>query len=316
MRPPGQLIRRLLAALLDPTIATRVVDAAVADVQAEWLMARSAGAQWRAGWIRVRGSGTLLLLLPRLLYEDLRLASATERGRLNRSMSIALVSGLAVMAALFGFALLNSRFLRAQPLSLLALHIPQLLAIAIPVGLTVGIIHGHDGTAVSRRVATAIMSVATAASLCSFFISGWIGPSGNRVFIAAVAPAVTGNAAVMTTGELWKATRHPEPRAPVVAYVRALHFRSAMSLASVSLAALALCLLAGQPDSRIIRAATTLLVVGGYWFLLERADSLARQGVLPAFFAAWSATVVCGLLTILMLLRRHRALQPTPASQA
>ncbi len=59
--PPGAWLRDMLHVIYSPTIAERVFDPTIADMQLEWQEAMIHDRTWLANWIQVRGVLTVLL---------------------------------------------------------------------------------------------------------------------------------------------------------------------------------------------------------------------------------------------------------------
>lgn len=117
---PGYALRSLAERWLDRERLARVVDAALADVHAEWAEARTSGRHARAHWIAVRGNAALAFSLAACalsaLWADLpRLASIGAGALLFPIVLFWLLAELIRSDALPGHTILVSRDIRVRP---------------------------------------------------------------------------------------------------------------------------------------------------------------------------------------------------------
>jgi len=156
----GDRLRAFAARLFDARTMERVVDPAIADLQAE-----PASISRYAAVIKL-----IVLCLPEVSM-TLGTASMVSIGVLAFVVAALELRPLA-------FAWSQGKF---EPV-MLAYLLPQGLAIAVQIGLAAGILCAYGGRAVSRRALTGIVALSLAASAAAFVNVGWITPAANQAF--------------------------------------------------------------------------------------------------------------------------------------
>jgi hypothetical protein len=185
MSRPGVLLRSLAARVLDAQTMERLVDPAVADLQAEYGAAVSEGRLWRGEVIRIAGYVALVKVFAvcgwrRAIYGDLAWTT-DDRRALVRVIGFSVVPVVTITTLLELPPLLTQSFRSdsIKPPMLLTL-IPQALTIALPVGVMLGILFGLRGRALSRRLMRAIMAMEVICSAASFTNLAWTLPMPTR----------------------------------------------------------------------------------------------------------------------------------------
>jgi Lipopolysaccharide export system permease LptF/LptG len=306
MKRPGTRLRALAARLCGPRTMERLVDPTIGDLQTEYEHALRCGRTWESRKIRVLG----LLALARVLVVHACLRAATilvdDQDDDHRPVRRTVVVSCAVGAV--GTLILMLPFLgemRSHPhrADIVWYLVPQALPLAIPIGLTFGILWTFGRLPASYRARTIILSLAFVASLVSFTMLAWVVPIANQAFRdSVVGHPLPKGIRELSLGELRAALAAPE-RAPD-AHLLALeyHKKWALGSAPVTLAFFALAWTRRHQWRRIMLLAAGCSAIVGYYVVMFWAVAL-RLHHTSAFAAAWlpNITFVIASLAILKL---------------
>src|SRR6185295_17913972 len=156
----GDRLRALAARLFDARTMARVIDPAIADLQAE-----PASLSRYLAVVKV-----LFLCLPEVSMKP-------------GTVSILTAATLALIVAAFELRPLAFAWNQgALDVRMVGYLLPQSAAIAVVIALTVGILAAYGGRVISRRAAVRVVALALGVSALSFFNAGWITPAANQAF--------------------------------------------------------------------------------------------------------------------------------------
>jgi len=156
----GSWLRSVAAVVFNAHTMERVVDPAIADLQAE---PSSAARYWAV--IKV-----IAVCLP------------------EASMRVRAAAGLSLLTVVAVIALLETPFLMAaasqgvfEPVMVLYL-IPQGISFALTVAFTILIVCQFGGHAISRQTVDFVIATAMAIAAISFVAHGWVTPAANQAY--------------------------------------------------------------------------------------------------------------------------------------
>jgi hypothetical protein len=298
----GDRLRALAARLCSAATMERLIDPILADLRMEYREAVRHGRAWRSRWVRIAGYGGFLKAIA--VYaggrsmQSLRNWPADDRRGLGRTLGFSGAATAVATLLLMAPPLVNSPSLTS--LATVVFVIPQALALAVPVGFTLGILCALGCRAVSGRLTGAVVVMAILCSIASLVTVAWIMPAGNQAFRVSRGG---GNPAKgipeLTLGELGSllepGAHEPmlllqphEMRSVAVAY----HTRWSLSFATLVLALFALTVVTRRPVGRVLLALAGCGAYLGYYLLLVVGTDWGRDGTLSAFAAAWLPNVV------------------------
>jgi lipopolysaccharide export LptBFGC system permease protein LptF len=181
---------------------------------------------------------------------------------------------------------------------------PQALAIAVPVGFTLGTLLGLRGRVVSRRSTGTVLACAILCSVACLAMVVWILPVANHEFRQLVfgqERLVSKGINELTLGELGQQIESDRRSGlPVGRLLFTYHMRFALSCATLVLALFALSV----TRHLVARWTVALAAFGtcfGYYAMLWTARAAALQEDLPAFAAAWLPNVVFAVVSAVLL---------------
>ena len=195
--------------------------------------------------------------------------------------------------------------------------------LAVPIGLTFGILLGFRGRIVSRRSSVAVLACAICCSLACLATLAWIVPLANQAFRQLVfeqaGAIVLKGINELTIGELsqqidsYRRTGMPtglidSPSVSVLSYT--YHMRWALSCSTLVLALFALSV-----TRRLVHGWAVALAAFGacfsYYWIMWAGRAAAMQETLPAYAAAWLPNMVFAVVSIAVVtFTSHR---PGPA---
>ena len=198
--------------------------------------------------------------------------------------------------------------------------IPQLLAIAIPVGIAIGIVSALAGATLSRRLKAGIIALALAGSVASFATAGWLAPlavraardaSGFPTQLKDFDGTDARSPSELTLGQLKEridaATRFGLSRD--VGYLRWLlqlyHARWAVPAATLTLTFCLLAMASFPGNGRLKLGVTAFALVFAYE-LIGYAAQFLNQSRMPVVLATWLPNLVLALTGIAMMLLSGR----------
>lgn len=293
---PGALARALASRYCSATTMRRIVDPAVADLQAEVDEAARSGDRWRAraAWL----TGQLALWRALMWHGACDATALVAEPSADRRL-LAKLAGLAgslAVASAVAFAVAASviiakwRPLPVTPASavLLAAHmIPLVLPIAV--ALAILWVRVRDG--VSRRRA-ATSSLALGAALTSLAFVGWILPAATRATSRSTETIGRAAAPTATLDQQRERARVDEIMGNASARITALNdnLRWALAAAPLALAVFAIALASNR--RRIWRTALGSVASVAYLLVLIVSLQLGVIRVLPVPVAVWAPNVL------------------------
>jgi Lipopolysaccharide export system permease LptF/LptG len=307
---PGDRLRAMAARIFDQRTMARVVDPLVADLQVEYAEAIRRGRAWRSRWILVAGYFIFLKTIAVCGAEEairsLGVWTVDDRSAMSRTLGFSVIAIAAATAVLAILPL--GRFTPLDP-RLLVYLIPQALVLAVPIGVTVGILLGLRGRLVSRRSTGVVLASAIFCSLLCLAMLAWIGPLANQEFrqlaFGQERSIVSKGFGELTLGELSQ---------QIDSYRRVgliksssdselwytYHMRWALSCATLVLALFALSV-----TRRLVARWTVALAAFGacfsYYWLLWIGRAAALQETLPAFVGAWLPNLAFVVVSVALL---------------
>ena len=192
MSRPGDFVRRIAVQVCSDRMRRRLIDPAVADLQAEVADARRSGSTWRATGALIAGYISLAKVLVIAAWGDLRQSAATwERHEITGALGAALIAGAVISVASLLLALpfiLQTSY--PDPGWLSVYLIPSTLPLSVPLGLAVATAWALHGAARTRKVASVVLLTAALTSAAMFVNMVWVIPDANQAFREAVAAKV------------------------------------------------------------------------------------------------------------------------------
>lgn len=188
MSRPGDRLRKLAAGVCSERTRRRLIDPAVADLQAEAAATRRAGSPWRTLCVLVAGYLSVLKVLFIGACVELRVdAPAWEREESSRARR-----GVWVAAGIIGVATAVLEFptVHAMPpaqglaerIRLATYLAPSTLALLVPLGLAVATAWVLHGAGRSRKIAGVALAGAALVSVSMFANLAWLTPEANQAF--------------------------------------------------------------------------------------------------------------------------------------
>ena len=316
----GDRLRACAARLFDARTMARVVDPAIADLQAERPSLVAYVAVLKV--IVLCGLGGSMPMFQSWSDDD--------RATLRRAAGVCVVA-LPLLTAfiawpLFRFGALSGR---AGPVGVALTLLPFALGLSVPMALTFGIAFGLGGRMVSRRLVQAVILVALVSSFASVVNAGWIAPAANQMFRVArasevgIAPeSLRPNASEMSSPELRQHIRQVTATGQAsAAEIRTLEMtyasRWAMAFSPIALAMFMLSVVAWPSMRRWFAGISALVAVLGYYGAGNFGRSVMLAGDTSAFLVgAWLPNAVFVALAgaLLALSARRQGARPSPAA--
>jgi hypothetical protein len=309
-------LRAIAARISDLWTMDRIVDPLLADIDREHSDALRRGRIWRGRWILARGFVVFLKTTAICggmgLIRSLRELPVKDRPALNGTLRISTLAVIAV-AALFELLPLYrwpEAWRETHNLMLLVYLVPQALVVAIPIGLTLGILVGLRGRVISTRSSAVMIVFAACCSLACLVALAWVVPISNYEYRKIV---FSGDAFVsrdmndLTLGELSQRLEPFRPGTPLrvelfseAALSYTFHMRLALSSATFLLALLALAL-SRQVVTRRMASLAFFALCASYYGIMWAGRAAALQETLPAFVGAWVPNIGVALLAVVLL---------------
>ena len=198
MKRPGDRLRRLTTLVFSERNRRRLIDPAIADLQAEFATARRAKSRWRALHALAIGYFSIAKLLLIAACADLRHEAFTwqpeERAMARRGVRVAIITttaatALTILRTLSRFTF-HSDFPGWNPViwdlimraGLGVYLLPSTLALTVPLGLVLGTAWTLRGAARTGKLGVAAMVLAVTCSLGTFVNIAWLTPEANQAF--------------------------------------------------------------------------------------------------------------------------------------
>ena len=294
MTRPGIRIRRFAARWFNAVAMERVIEPAIADLQREPPSV--------AGYVAVL-KVMLICGCQEAMMSDHEWTSDDRRALTRALTGASIVILLATLGSEAPF--LPYAWRSVDPKMPLYLA-PQGLPGAIMLGVMLGMLFGLDGRQFSRRVTGYLLVLALAASVVSFVDLAWMTPAGNQAFRV----AASGNPDLMRVelalGELWQLS---SPDA-----LLNFHTRLALGTAPLILAVFALSIVGMKPVRRWTLGIAAVATVVGYYVVLYGGRSMALDGRVPAFAAAWLPNLVLALIAVTLMIANRPSQTPATPS--
>jgi hypothetical protein len=312
MKRTGARLRAIAARLCSAATMERLIDPALADLQAEYEDARRAGRRWQSRWIWALGHAAFFRMIAlhggHCALDLFRGMPGEERRTVIRMSAVRLTIVGLVTGVLAAPPLLRHAAGSHPDPAMLAIYlIPQALPLSIPVGLTFGIFWNLGRIPASRRLRTLVLLIATAISIVSFTILAWVMPASNQALRVSIAGgAVARTATELTLRELGRAldqrTATPATFSPAATRSLALdyHTRWALACAPLVLAIFALVLTARGTRGSLVLGLIATAAIAGYFVILV----IARGSALPGPAAAWAPNTALLILSVAASRRR------------
>ena len=307
MSRPGDRLHQLAARLCSERTRRRLIDPAVADLQAEVTAARRTGTAWQR--LRALGAGYLSVVKVLLIATcgDLRQAATTWT--LDEACSAwrgALIA-LAVTAA--GTALFTGYIL--EDLGLAQYLVPSALPLSVPLGLAIASAWMLHAAVRTRKVAAALLITGGLISAAMFVNLEWVVPDANQAFRTTVMAKIDPSAAAPVRGanELRAAElrervterrtggHESEARWLELTYYR----RWSMSATPLAMVALMVALAFRRQWSRPELTSVAIGIYLAHYALVRSAFSLAELHVARPIVVGWASPVLCLAAALLLI---------------
>jgi hypothetical protein len=318
MTRPGARIRALCVRWCSERTRRRLVDPALADLQAEYAAAQRTGSRLRTLSTLLVGYVALVKVLLLAGVGDVGVALRTWRPeeatglRSGARMALGLV---VVSTVLLTAPLLHSLGWILERLdwtarSLAALYlIPSSLAITAPYSLGVAVAWALYGAARTRKLAGIALVVAALASAATFANLLWVVPDANQGFrqqVSAVLYPEGGAPLARGINELspedaqhrWREVHGRGDAREIGTFETWYYRRFAISLSPLVVVSLIVAIAFWRPWTRRGLTSVALAVCVVNYALLMSAQWLATLGVLPPLVLAWSGDALCLLAAI------------------
>jgi len=321
MTRPGAQLRALAARLFDSSTMERLIDPLIADQQHEYADAIRRGDAWRRRWVRITGCiafwKVATMALGRALAEE---GTTSDTGSIGRGVRFAGIATMLITALLVWVPLrqaLATLHIGTDSFIRLTVYLlPQALAVAIPIGMVLGLLSDGARTRRSKRLRILLMA---GASLTTLFLLGWLLPEANQAYRETMFALINGfeghlsrGMNELTLGGLRESMRDPFVM-PLIASRRAFDFHARLALAFAPLALGLLALEVSTVTRRVANALTVVLLGVGaclaYYQLIDSSRALMYRAPfavsehVPPTIAAWFPNLVCLAAALLMHLR-------------
>ena len=317
MNRPGARLQRLAAAVCSERARRRLIDPAVADLQAEVSAARRTGSAWRALHALGAGYVSIAKVLAIAVGGDLRAEASTwqpeERAAARRAVLVAFVATAVATAAFVALPISTG-----PDWAVLGLYLaPSVLPITVPLGLMLAIAWTLHGAARTRKLAVAGMVVAALCSIAMFANLGWLTPEANQAYretrFAQVFPGrdapprgffeLTWSGMHARLREA-RATESPhEVRYLEVAY----HKKIAYTVAPLAMVGVILALAFRRRWGRGRLMAAAGGVAMAYLLVSEAFSFVGADLNAPTVVIGWAATALCAAAAVVLLATSSRA---------
>jgi len=309
-------LRRFFHRICSSSDVERRVEPTLADWQNEYLEAVERGRYWTSRWIQFAGLLAVFKVVALITLEQS--AHALARLDADRRWALAKVGVIfgaittTVTAALAWVPFNTIPVGRPVDLQELLLLIPQAVPLAIPIGLTAAILLGLAGRA-STQIVVSALTCAVICSAISFLTLGWLAPASNQAYrTRVIGHEMAKGDNELTLPELGtriEQIRAFDPSAPARRLSVLYHNRWALSVTPLVLVMFALALTRRCGRTTLGDVIATVLVSGGFAWLLVWTNYLAFRGSVSPLLGTWlpnfAFMVVTAVLTLWSL--RHRA---------
>jgi len=185
MTRPGDRLRRLVMRCCSERTRRRLIDPAVADLQAEVAAAHRSHSAWRtlralaAGYLSI--AKVLLIATAGELQDCASTWQPEERAGARRGLLVALAATALATGLLVGIPAHGAT--ETMDRVLLSLYLtPSMLPVTLQLGLLLGTAWTFHGAARTRKLGVAAMALAALCSIGMFVNLGWLTPEANQAF--------------------------------------------------------------------------------------------------------------------------------------
>jgi lipopolysaccharide export LptBFGC system permease protein LptF len=309
MTRPGERLRRLSARVCSERTRTRLIDPAVADLQAEFAATRRNGSLWRRALVLGAGYLSIAKVLAIAAGGDLRRSATTwerDEARGARQGAWVALAIVTVTTVLLELPLLGSLSVgtgvgeRFQLATYLA---PSTLALTVPLGFAIATGWALHGAARTRKVAAVALVTAALMFPLMFANLAWLTPDANQAFRVAVIthedprlPAPLRGDGEMRFGDLRTRLRQARDVADsnTVRQLETLYYRKwSISAAPLAMVALAVALAFRRRWTRVGLTGVTCGVYAAQYALFMTAFPLAQRGVAQPIVLEWVGNALC-----------------------
>jgi hypothetical protein len=308
MSRPGDRLRAFAFLICNDATMARVIDPAIADLQAE----RGALSAYLAVLkvIVLCALGGAVGTIQSWPVDDRRNAWRTVG---MSSIALVLVTLALTVPAYFSVG----AYRQSVPLvpALLRL-LPQALAISVSISLMLGLSFSLGGRVASGRVKAAVVAIAVVCSMATFLNIGWLTPAANqsfRLLYAArlgISPApVRTGLPELSLGELRHKVQSAEAIGVSVSDLDlelTYYARWVISFAPVVLAVFMLSIITRRVVRTWALALIAVVTLFGHYVVMYFARTLAFAGDLPASLAIWMPNILLAVLAGALLLLSSR----------
>jgi hypothetical protein len=308
MTPPGRRLRTLARRVFNPSTMERLIDPVIADLQCEHAEAIRLGQLWRSRWVQVTGYVALVKVATIAASRMSTRApgwAAADGGATGRIIGFSGIATIVTVAILVWVPLRRVPLEFAENIGTLIVYlVPQALAVAIPIGLVIGVLCGLRGRVPTLRSKRTIVLLMLAASLAALVLTGWLLPVANQAYrelaFALLHPDAGGRVPArgmneLTLGELMSNDSYQ------------FHFRLSLAGAPLVLGLFSMTIATarrGRYGSLAI-VMTAVAICFGYYFLLFTARESTLGTHLPAA-AAWTPNLAFVAMALLLPGRKRQ----------
>jgi lipopolysaccharide export LptBFGC system permease protein LptF len=316
MRRPGSMLRALARRVCSQSAMERLIVPAIADLQHEHDDAIRRGLVWRRRWVRIAGYLAVWKVIAASTASDSaraipEWARADDRA-VGRTVGYSLAAITAAVALLMWAPVssLAPRLPADKVAWMVIYQFPQALVLAIPLGLTFGILSGLRGRVATTRVRRSVAALAIVCSVATFVLAAWTMPAANQAFRELMAGRRLGGRGFneMTLGEL---ARTPAQNIWIVSATAnrlafEFHYRLALAFGSLVLGLFAMAVTAAWRGA--YRVGSVVLVGSltciAYYVLLYWARQYGYAADQQAKVAvAWIPNLAFLAIALLLFLR-------------
>jgi hypothetical protein len=315
MSRPGDRLRQFAARFCSERSRRRLIDPAIADLQADYAAARLiASTQHQLRALAV-GYLSVVKVLVIATCGDLRLAATTwTPGEAASARRGALVA-LAVTAA--GTPLFTGHIFGDLGLAEYLYLVPSALPLSVPLGLAIASAWMLHAAVRTRKVAAALLITGGLMSAAMFVNLEWVVPDANQAFrITAMAkfdpsaPAPARGANEIRAAELRERMleRRNSGHESEAHWLELTYYRRwSMSATPLAMVALMVALAFRRRWSRQELTSVALGIYLAHWALVGSAFSLAELGVARPIVVGWAAPFLCLAAALLLTSWPRRA---------
>ncbi|HKE84807.1 MAG TPA: LptF/LptG family permease [Vicinamibacterales bacterium] len=277
----------------------RLVDPAIADLQADYGDARRRGAIWSARRVLLVGRLAVIKVLTLAAVIELgdvvRYPTATECAIYWRALRAFMTASIVATMIFIAQNHTHLDLTVKAPRTLFVLYLlPATLPLSVAAGVTFAVLWALRTERLTARIVGAMLAVALLCSVAMFVDVAWVVPESNQAYreLWAGKPVARGDHE-MSLSELRRqiALRPDKKRRLALTY----HQRWSISAAPLVLTTLGLAMVRFHCRKR-----TTLLLAGGicltYWMMLFAATDAGIWTMMPVPIVAWSPNIASALL--------------------